>query len=500
MRSLILAGGGIKVGFQAGVLQVWLDEAGLTFDHADGASGGCLNLAMYCQGMSGTQMADNWRHLDPFSQVSLNWEHYWKLANAPSLFTLDSMRKNVLPKWGLDWAKIRASNRLGTFNVCNFNTKEIEIVTQDRMTEDFLMASISLPIWFPPVVIDGQTYLDAVYLTDANVENAVRRGADEIWAIWTVSTDPTWRDGFVAQYFHIIEIVADGRFFPFWRRIEKSNAEIAEGRPGEFGRPIRLRLLQAEVPIHYLINLSRDRMTESVNLGVKEAREWCEREGIPLRQRADVPAPRGRKSRLEFTEEMKGHVTKSETDCARGAQDARRSPFMFHLTIKMDDLDRFVTQPEHEARTEGWIEHAAFGGRRPVESGTFNLFVHATDPSHKQMRYRLFFRDADAQPYTLSGHKDVHDDPGLDVWRDTSTLYTKIYKGHVAATGEAQAETYGAGVLIIYELDFIRQLGTFRVDAPTPGERVTALNRFGGLFMGSLWDVYAKNFLSYGPF
>ena len=27
-RSLILAGGGIKVAFQAGVLQVWLDEAG----------------------------------------------------------------------------------------------------------------------------------------------------------------------------------------------------------------------------------------------------------------------------------------------------------------------------------------------------------------------------------------------------------------------------------------------------------------------------------------
>jgi predicted patatin/cPLA2 family phospholipase len=27
-RSLILAGGGLKVAFQAGVLQVWLDEAG----------------------------------------------------------------------------------------------------------------------------------------------------------------------------------------------------------------------------------------------------------------------------------------------------------------------------------------------------------------------------------------------------------------------------------------------------------------------------------------
>ena len=56
-RSLILAGGGVKVAFQAGVLQVWLDEAGLEFDHADGASGGVFNLAMYCQGMTGTEIA-----------------------------------------------------------------------------------------------------------------------------------------------------------------------------------------------------------------------------------------------------------------------------------------------------------------------------------------------------------------------------------------------------------------------------------------------------------
>jgi predicted acylesterase/phospholipase RssA len=31
----MLAGGGIKIAFQAGVLQVWLDEAGLKFDRAD---------------------------------------------------------------------------------------------------------------------------------------------------------------------------------------------------------------------------------------------------------------------------------------------------------------------------------------------------------------------------------------------------------------------------------------------------------------------------------
>ena len=37
-RSLMLAGGGVKSAFQAGVLQVWLDEVGIEFDHADAVS------------------------------------------------------------------------------------------------------------------------------------------------------------------------------------------------------------------------------------------------------------------------------------------------------------------------------------------------------------------------------------------------------------------------------------------------------------------------------
>ena len=55
----------MKVGYQAGVLQVLLDEAGLDFDHADGTSGGCLNLASSSPGLSGTRIADNWRNDRP---------------------------------------------------------------------------------------------------------------------------------------------------------------------------------------------------------------------------------------------------------------------------------------------------------------------------------------------------------------------------------------------------------------------------------------------------
>src|SRR5688572_22008289 len=100
-RALILAGGGTKVAFQAGVLQVWLDEAGLEFDHADGASGGVLNLAMYCQGMTGAEIADNWRRLRPLRGVQPSLNPF------ASLFRLDRFRRNTLrDAWKLDWAKI----------------------------------------------------------------------------------------------------------------------------------------------------------------------------------------------------------------------------------------------------------------------------------------------------------------------------------------------------------------------------------------------------------
>ena len=39
MRARMMAGGGLKVGFQVGVLQVWLDDAGVSFGHAKGRVG-----------------------------------------------------------------------------------------------------------------------------------------------------------------------------------------------------------------------------------------------------------------------------------------------------------------------------------------------------------------------------------------------------------------------------------------------------------------------------
>ncbi len=197
-------------------------------------------------------------------------------------------------------------------------------------------------------------------------------------------------------------------------------------------------------------------------------------------------------STVEFTEEMKGYVAFGAQDFREGFRKGKDEGtfLMFHLTIEVDDIDAFVADPEREARAEGWVDCDALGGRLAVERGVFNLLVATENPRARRMLYRLWFADGAGHPLTLSGHKVVEDDPGLDLWPDTSTLYTRVLAGHVDTAGEAGAEVVASGVLNIYLRDFARQLTTFRSRGGSPADRARALATFGRLFLGDLWDVY----------
>src|ERR1700730_681128 len=133
-RSLMLAGGGVKIAFQAGVLQVWLDEAGLEFKRADAVSAACFNLAMWVQGMSGTEIADNWRNTMPLSEVDVNSHQLARLLYAVSILDLDEFRRKIFPAWKLDWPRIRSSSREATFNVYNFSKHELRPIPPADMT------------------------------------------------------------------------------------------------------------------------------------------------------------------------------------------------------------------------------------------------------------------------------------------------------------------------------------------------------------------------------
>jgi predicted acylesterase/phospholipase RssA len=502
----------MKVAYQAGVLQVLLDEARLDgqpldFFMADGASGGVFNLAMWCQGMSGTQIADNWREYRPGRSVQPNWRQLPRLLYAGSLLRLDRLRRNVLPAWGLRWDEIRASTRLATFNVYNASKQRLEVFTPDRMTEEHLLAAVALPMWFPPVHINGDRYIDAVFATDGNLEEAIRRGADELWVIWTVSRRGEWHDGFVAQYFQIIEAAANSHLDSVLHRIRASNARIARGEPGEFGRLITVHLLPADVPLHYLVSLGRDRFAESVNAGVEAARAWCLKLGLTIERAVPIRPPE--QSSLTFDEQLKGELVVTNP----GESPSASGPARLQLTIRVPDVDRFVTDPSHVAEVAGHLDCALLGGRLPVERGTFNVLVDGAHPGHKRMIYELALRRPDGRALYLRAVKEVQDDPGSDLWLDTATAHVGVYDVPPAdeaasRAGEAVSWSGGAasrrdlvaaGIVRIHLLDFLKQLGTFRVTGRTVAQRAESLARFGRFFLGKLWDVYARDVLTSSP-
>jgi cholesterol oxidase len=195
---------------------------------------------------------------------------------------------------------------------------------------------------------------------------------------------------------------------------------------------------------------------------------------------------------LEFTEEMKGYVSFGERDFEVGFREGKASGtfLMFRLTIETSDIHRFIADPEHVAAARGWVKCEELGGQLTVENGLFNLFVAATDPMLKKMRYRLYFSDGVGNQLTLTGFKDIKDDPGLDLWSDTTTLYVRILRGHVNSEAESTAEVIAAGVLQIYMRDFAKQLTTFRTRGGGPAAQTRALADFGRLFLGELWDLY----------
>jgi predicted patatin/cPLA2 family phospholipase len=507
--ALVLAGGGHKVAFQAGVLQVWLDEARLPFQLADGTSGGTLNLAMWCQGMSGRQIADNWRRLSPTRGIAINWRGVRRGPLAASMFTFDRYRRTIFPDWGLDLERIASTDREATFNVYDFTRHELVAHPADQMTEDLLVACNSIPFWFPPVEVEDRTYVDAVTLLDANIEEVIARGADDVFVIWTVSQRGVWRDGFVAQYFQTIEEAAYGGFRRLCDRVERSNQRFLDGKPSEFDRFVRLRVLAAEVPLHYIVNFSRDRMAASVELGVREARRWCAANGIPLRPAEEVEAAAAPYPGydLSFSEEMNGWFSFAEGDPSSAARRGRAEDtrLKLHLDVHVDGIARFVVDPDRTARVEGWLHAEALGGRCVVESGELNLFSSDPDPGATTMRYTLRFRDAVGHPLTLVGLKRLADDPGWDLWSDATTLFVTLHAGHLDAAADDPSSDagsqglLGSGIVRISPLGVLGQLLSVRSDARSLPQRAEAAMRFGQFFLGRLFDVYGQPVLSSSP-
>jgi len=493
-RSLILAGGGMRVAYQAGVLQA-LFEAGLTFSHADGTSGGTMNLAMLLSGLSAAEMCDRWRTLDVKDFASyLPVADYLKAANLEAVGTAEGVVQKVFPHLGIDIARINAAQGMaGTFNVCNFSSKTSEVVEHTRLDMDYLVAGISLPIFMPPVAKAGSLYLDSVWIRDANLMEAVRRGAEEIWVVWCIGNAGVYRTGAFHQYVHMIELSANGALFGDFERIGELNAAILAGQaPGGRTRPIRLHLVRPQwpLPLDPDYFLGRIDAATLIAMGYADAKRYMatmKPEGLPWTPEATrMNDP---KLGIAFREVMSGGFALGETDPATGAAKGKNTGdiLAMHAAITIQDVDRFIADPEHLGQINGSIDYGPYGENILATSGVFNLFSPTDNPDLKLMVYEMGFQHGGTD-YYLAGKKEVRKHSILDLWHDTTTLLTQLHQGT-----DKSGPVVGAGVLSLGPLDLTRMVSTMHaLNANSTAEAAEAVGRFGKFFMGELWESYCK--------
>ena len=201
-------------------------------------------------------------------------------------------------------------------------------------------------------------------------------------------------------------------------------------------------------------------------------REWKIDYKLPSAPAVVAPPPR---PGLQFTETMRGQLVGKSCE--------------FTLTITSDDLDAMLTDERHEARIVGTVTAPALSPEPLGARGAFNLFVRdLTQVNTRLMRYRMTLTAEEGRQFFFDGTKVIHNDPGFDLWADTTTLSVTVHEGT-----DDRGRIVATGVLKIRPDDLMKQLSTIQVlHAATPSQRLEGQAKFARFFAGALAEVFAS--------
>ena len=419
-RSLVLAGGGMRVAWQTGVVQA-LTEHGLEFQHVDGTSGGIMTTGMLLSGQQPAEMGRRWSDLDvqDFSSPLPVRDYLRGPWALPGLGDSDGVVHKVFPHLGIDCEAIRSSTVEGTFNVVDFVTKTCVAVPHTEVDEELLAAGMSLPLVMPPLRRGDRVWTDAVWVKDANVTEALRRGADEVWLVWCIGNSPYWGDGPLEQYVHMIEMSANGALF----------AELDAARAA--GRSFRLHVVRPVHPLPLDSELYAGRISTDtlVAWGYRDAWHYL-----------DQAAPDGVTQDATCTAMTEPPVGVRVTERFRG--ELGDEDLTMHLTAELTLDEKVDAGP---ARVVGHVDHAPWGGRVLLAGGRLEL-------TGSDLVYRARAR-VDGRWVEIEAARQLTDDEGLDAWADATTVAFSTSSGESttlrlgpldAARALASAEPVGA--------------------------------------------------------
>jgi len=238
--------------------------------------------------------------------------------------------------------------------------------------------------------------------------------------------------------------------------------------------------------------------------------------------RRDAIDPLNRREFQESAEPDRGVIGLTFQEAMHGFMDEVREPrvpfdklrtFAFHipefekaedqgitrgdrLTVTLDatvgDLARLIsplaTVPPLKIPLSGRVTLRKGVAPSPLEAGSFlQLFVKASRDAKVPLRffrYQLFFTE-EGQRYCLVGLKVLSNDPGFDLWHDTSTVFFEIRP--VGWRGPLRR-----GVMRVSLEDFLNvQLREMQITGTgDPARKSWALAAFYKYFVGELMTVY----------
>lgn len=179
-RVLVLCGGGSRGALEVGFYKA-LNEMDIHFDMVVGTSIGAFNGAMIAGGLSASTIEGLWQDFDIRQAVSWNWAWPIHPRRQPGLLTLNRFRRlmqDVLPVTrfeDLAYPLTITTTELESGRAVYWGEKG-DLVSP-------MIASMSLPGIFPPVVLSGTQHVDGGIADNAPVDKAYKLGATEIYMI-----------------------------------------------------------------------------------------------------------------------------------------------------------------------------------------------------------------------------------------------------------------------------------------------------------------------------
>ena len=202
-RALLLTSGGAKGAFEVGAVEHLIIERGMDFDVIAGTSTGCLNAAILAQGAGLEGLQWEARHLRGiWLGLEGRTDIYLPRLLSPLLFFFAQTSffstgplRNLIQEH-LDPERLRASGKELRIGVTDLQSGKFRPITQrEEQIREYVLASASSPLAFPPVDVDGIQAVDGGVrqfqpMTIALAALNQLGTEDEEREVWCVLSDP----------------------------------------------------------------------------------------------------------------------------------------------------------------------------------------------------------------------------------------------------------------------------------------------------------------------